>query len=44
MLLVLGVLALVLVAVTLLVGFVAITWEHEVVQRYDSALSLLFRC
>ncbi|EGZ09358.1 hypothetical protein PHYSODRAFT_352491 [Phytophthora sojae] len=34
MLLVLGVLALVLVAVTLLVGFVAITWEHEVVQSY----------
>lgn len=38
--LVLGVLALVLVAVTLLVAFVAITWEHDVVQRYAFAFSL----
>ncbi|KAG3044669.1 hypothetical protein PC121_g21768 [Phytophthora cactorum] len=32
--LILGVLLLVLVAVTLLVTFVAVTWEHDMVQRY----------
>jgi hypothetical protein len=40
MLVILGVLVLVLVAVALLVAFVAVTWEHDIVQRWVSLLLL----